>query len=308
MLGTATGSLTNWYALWVLVAFASLCLQPTVWTSAVASRFDTSRGFALALTLAGHSFSAVVLPLIATSVIIAFDWRIAFMAIGLIWVVAVFPPLFLFFRSAKDDVRKVGKAVRPAADLPGVSVAEALRSAAYYKLILSSGLFSFTCLAIVVHFVLILRELGASPLGAAGIASIVGIFSFIGRVSTGLLLDRFSARVVGACSFALPVFACLLLLFHGTGSATQSVASALFGFAVGAEVDVIAYLVSKHFGLKNYGVIFGSVVAALAVGAALGPFAAGSAFDIYGSYTQFLALAAVLMGLSSFAIGTLKKV
>jgi MFS family permease len=85
------------------------------------------------------------------------------------------------------------------------------------------------------------------------------------------------------------------------------VASALFGFAVGAEVDVIAYLVSKHFGLRKYGVIFGSVVAALAVGGALGPLAAGSAFDIYGGYTQFLMLAAVLMGVGSLAIGTLKR-
>jgi predicted MFS family arabinose efflux permease len=307
MLGTATGSLTNWYALWVLVACAALFLQPTIWTSSIASRFDASLGFALAFTLAGHSFSAAILPVLATSLILALDWRSAFMAIGLIWVVAVFPLMFLFFRSAKDDVRKVEKGSRAASELPGASFAEALRSAAFYKLILSSGFFAFTGMGTVVHFVPILTGYGASPLGAAGIASILGIFSFIGRLSTGLLLDRFSGRLVGAGAFALPVLACLLLLFYGTSPATQSVASALFGFAVGAEVDVIAYLVSKHFGLRKYGVIFGSVVAALAVGGALGPLAAGSAFDIYGGYTQFLMLAAVLMGVGSLAIGTLKR-
>jgi MFS family permease len=153
----------------------------------------------------------------------------------------------------------------------------------------------------------ILTERGASPLGAAGIASIVGIFSFIGRLGTGLLLDRFSGRVVGACAFLLPVVSCLLLLFDGARPGSQAVASALLGLTVGAEVDVIAYLVSRHFGLKSYGTIFGAVVAAMAAGGALGPLAAGWVFDTSGGYSYFLTATLIFMLVSSLALATLKK-
>src|SRR5688572_22178301 len=44
LLSTTTGATTNWIVLWSVIAFANLWLQATVWTSAVASRFETSRG------------------------------------------------------------------------------------------------------------------------------------------------------------------------------------------------------------------------------------------------------------------------
>ena len=51
MLGTATGSKSNWVMLWGILAFSTLWVQATVWTSAVNSRFEKSRGLALAITL-----------------------------------------------------------------------------------------------------------------------------------------------------------------------------------------------------------------------------------------------------------------
>ena len=44
MLGTAKGSYTNWLALWFLISLAATCTQTTIWTSAVITRFNTSRG------------------------------------------------------------------------------------------------------------------------------------------------------------------------------------------------------------------------------------------------------------------------
>lgn len=145
-------------------------------------------------------------------------------------------------------------------------------------------------------------------IGAAGIASLVGIFSLIGRLSTGLLLDRFSARYVGAAIFLLPVASCTLLIADGANPASQTLSSIFFGFTLGAELDVIAYLAARHFGLRNYGVLLGSMTAALAIGTALGPLAAGAAFDIYDGYSQFLMLTASLMTISSVAVASLGRV
>lgn len=309
LLGTATGTLANWYILWCFVAFANLFLQATAWTSAIASRFENGRGLAFAVTLSGASLCAVVLPYVATKLIIAFDWRTAFMMVGAVWALAVFPMMFFFFRGAQDDRAPKAHADRPtpAVDLSGASVSEAMKSAAFYQLFVASLLFSFTAVGVIVHFVPILTERGATPLGAAGVASIIGMSSIVGRLGTGFLIDRFSASMVGAVAFLLPVGSCLLLLLNGTDPWSQSIAAALFGITVGAEIDVIAFLTTRQFGLKNYGIIFGAIVTAIAAGTAFGPLAAGAAFDVFGGYSQFLALTMGTMLLGAACIATLKN-
>jgi MFS family permease len=308
LLGTATGTTANWLMLWSLVAFANLWLQATVWTSAVASRFEASRGLAFGITLSGASVAAAIFPVLATWLITNHGWRVAFMGMGGIWVAVVFPVMFLFFRGAHDRGRNQRVAVPVDSSLAtGVSVAEGLRSADFYKLLLASGLFTFTALGIIVHLVPILTDRGADRAAAAGIASLVGIFSIFGRLGTGLLLDRLPGRVVGAGVFVLPIIACALLYFHGANHVSQACAAAIFGLTVGAEVDVIAYLVARHFGLKNFGVFSGAMVGALALGVALGPLGAGASYDTFGSYGEFLLLSMAFMAVSSIALGTLTK-
>jgi MFS family permease len=314
MLGTATGETINWLLLWGLVAFGNLWLQATIWTSAVASRFETSRGLAFAVTLSGASVAATVFPLLATWLIRSYGWRTAFMAMGGIWATLVFPILLLFFRGARDQgpgqaANSDAPTAAPAAThaAPGMSLAEGFRSRAFYQLLLASGLFTFTALGVIVHFVPILKDAGADPLAAAGIASLIGVFSILGRLGTGLLLDRVLGHLVGAGVFLLPIVACALLLSYGANPLCQSIAAAIFGLTVGAEVDVIAYLASQHFGLKHFGVFSGAMIGALALGAAFGPLAAGGAFDLYGTYRQFLMLTTVFMAASSLALVSLGR-
>lgn len=308
LLGTATGSTANWLLLWGVVAFANLWMQATVWTSAVASRFEASRGLAFAITLSGGAVSATIFPLLGTWLIGSYGWRTGFMAMGGIWAAVVFPVLLLFFRGAHDRTRRGPKEQKAAAsDLPGASVAEGLRSSAFYKLLLTSGFSTFTGIGFIVHFVPILTSQGADPLQAAGVASLVGVFTVIGRVTTGLLLDRLPPNLVGASVVLLPVVSCALLLFGGSNPVSQSVAAACFGFTVGAEIDIIAFLTSRYFGLKNYGVLFGAMIGALGLGIAFGPIAAGAVFDRFGSYEQFLFLTMGFMAVSSLMLATLNR-
>ncbi|MCT2398310.1 MFS transporter [Novosphingobium mangrovi (ex Huang et al. 2023)] len=311
LLGTADGSLVQWYLLWSLIALAALPVQASVWTSAVASLFHVSRGMAFAVTLCGASIAAGVFPLVATYAISEFGWRAAFSAHAGVWLLAAFPVIFLFFHGRFDRGRKAPQKEEGSkggmGDMPGVSLSEGLRSSIYHRLFVASLLFTFTIIAIVVHFTAILGDQGADPLTAAAIASFVGWFSLAGRLGTGLLLDRFPASLVGAAVFMLPVAGCLLLLFFGTTYVGMVMASALIGLTLGAEIDVVVFLLTRHFGLKNFGGLYGGVLAALSVGTAVGPLAAARIFDVTGSYTGFLWLALASMTGSSLAIGTLPR-
>ncbi len=307
LLGTATGAKTNWYLLWGVMAFATLPVQATIWTSAVASRFETSRGMALAVTLSGASLAATVFPLLATWLIDTYGWRIAFAAEGGLWIVITFPMLLLYFRGARDKGASAPQDAAPAPTLAGVDALEAMRSTVFARLFVASMLFTFTVIALVVHFVPILTSAGADRLAAAGVASLVGVSSVIGRLGTGYLLDHFRAARVGAVIFLLPIVACALLQLAGASPLAQAAAAIVIGLTLGSEIDVIVYLTTKHFGLRNFGTIYGGLLTALSIGTAFGPLAAAAVFDFSGSYTPFLLMTVAFMACSSLALASLPQ-
>ncbi|AOF96838.1 MFS transporter [Sphingobium sp. RAC03] len=305
MLGTATGDKTQWLMLWSLLALATLPVQATVWISAVATRFAASRGLAFAVTLCGASLAAALFPLLGSWLIARHGWQTAAPIQAAIWVAIAFPMIFLFFRGAHDRRAKVALVERQA--LEGATLAEGVRSSIYHRLLLASLLFTFTIIALVVHFVPILTDRGAERMEAAGIAALVGIFSVIGRLATGLLLDRFRGSMVGAVVFLLPAIGCLLLLIGGESWGAQAAAAAMTGLTLGAEVDVIVYLTTQHFGLKTFGGLYGGLLMALSVGTATGPLGASALYDATGGYGPFLWLTIALMVASSLTLASLPR-
>ena len=62
----------------------------------------------------------------------------------------------------------------------------------------------------------------------------------------------------------------------------------LVGLGMGSEVDVIAYLTSRYFGLRAFGEIYGYAFASYTLAGALGPWLMGLGFDHTGSYNSVL--------------------
>jgi MFS family permease len=81
-------------------------------------------------------------------------------------------------------------------------------------------------------------------------------------------------------------------------------ASALVGLAIGAEGDLLSYLVRSYIGLKNFGLFYGIAFSGYAFGAVFGPVAVGRYFDLQRNYgiplqvAPFLLLASGLLLLS----------
>jgi predicted MFS family arabinose efflux permease len=123
----------------------------------------------------------------------------------------------------------------------------------------------------------------------------------IGRVASGYLLDRLFAPRVAMSIFGAVSFG-IVLLRVATGTPLVFLAVFLIGLGMGAEVDIIAYLTSRYFGLRAFGEIYGYAFASYSLAGALGPWLMGLGFDRSGSYDSILVgfllatlLAAVLM-------------
>jgi MFS family permease len=308
-IGTATGGTTNWYLLWLLMALATLPVQATIWTSAVASRFEASRGLAFAVTLCGASVAQALFPYLGARLIGAFGWQRAMGLQAGIWIAIAFPLIYLFFRGAHDRARdgraRIAASAAPTA--PGLTFAQGLRSSVYARLFLTSLMLTFGMVALSIHFVPVLTARGASATGAAGIASLIGLASIVGRLGTGMLIDRYPARIVGGSVFILPALGALILLFSGASGPGTMLAAIFIGLTLGAEIDVIVYILTRYFGLRAFGALYGALLIALSLGTAIGPLVAARIFDTTGSYAAFLWVTVGLMLACSAALFSLPR-
>jgi len=308
-IGTATGSPGNWYLLWLLMALATLPVQATVWTSAVASRFTASRGLAFAVTLCGASVAQALFPYLGARLIGAVGWQRAMAWQAGLWIALAFPLIWLFFRGAHDRPRGGGErqAARAAASGTGMTFAQGLRSSVYARLFLTCLMLTFGMVALSIHFVPVLTARGATPTAAAGIASLIGLSSIVGRLGTGILIDRYPARLVGGGVFLLPALGTVVLLFSGASGPGPMLAAAVIGLTLGAEIDVVVYILTRYFGLRAFGALYGALLIALSLGTALGPLAAARVFDLTGRYDLFLWTTVGLMLASSAALLSLPR-
>ncbi|MBT4741103.1 MAG: MFS transporter, partial [Rhodospirillaceae bacterium] len=85
------------------------------------------------------------------------------------------------------------------------------------------------------------------------------------------------------------------------------VAVITLGLSAAAEIDLVAFLVSRFFGLKAYGKIYGSQLSVFYLGAAAGPLAIGMSFDMFGGYQQALYAGIVILLFGAIVIGGLGK-
>jgi MFS family permease len=285
-LSASNGSIWQWYILWCMIAIGALMLKPTVFTTAVASRFDRARGTALALALSGTGLAGIAAPALSALILNQLGWRLTYISVAAIWFLVVFPICFTFFYGASDLRRKStlrsDKVDHIAVD--GMGAREGLLSLTYIKLALAAFLAMLVIGSMVVHLVPFVTDSGLDPLVASSMASITGAAILVGRLGTGVLLDKFNGAIVGGVAFALPAVLMVGLLNYD-GSVGMAIALAiLLGFSSGAELDIAAYMTSRHFGMKNYGFFFGIIVGLLALALGIGPTLMSAIFDHYGSY------------------------
>jgi MFS family permease len=72
-------------------------------------------------------------------------------------------------------------------------------------------------------------------------------------------------------------------------------AAAFIGISMGAEIDMLAILTGRYFGVENFGRIYGILFTSFLIGTSIGPVAYGMAYESLGSYTWVLLLSIGLM-------------
>jgi MFS family permease len=300
------------YTMFALTGLLSVGQTPNAYSKAVAVWFDEHRGLALGVATTGVGLGTILVPQYAAYLIAHVGWRMAYLGLAAAIVPLAWIPVFLLIREPAGGARQT--LARTIVDMPGLTRAQAIRAGRFWAI---TGAFFVAGVVIVgtlSHLVAMLSDRGLSTGATASALSMAGFALIIGRLTAGYALDRIFAPYVTVFFFVCPMTGIALLVFGGsTGMAF--VGSMLLGVAIGADLDLVPFLVTRYCGLRSFGQLYGIVFSAFLVGSALGPTLLGVTFDLRGSYRvmlisfePLLAIGAILLlrlGPYSFPVHTL---
>jgi predicted MFS family arabinose efflux permease len=143
------------------------------------------------------------------------------------------------------------------------------------------------------HIVPLLTDHGLSAASATAILAIFGLATMSGRLLAGFLVDRIFAPYVATFFFLAPI-AGFAFLASASGM-LPAAGVVLMGMGLGTEIDLIAFLVTRYFGQRAFGQIYGYFFMIFGLGSSLGRFLAGLVYDLAGSYTPALIGAALAL-------------
>ncbi|KQW64908.1 MFS transporter [Variovorax sp. Root411] len=291
-----------WITLSFIVGVSGAATSVLGYLAILPQWFDRRLGLAVGIAMCGLGLGAIAMPAISHAAISAFGWRAAYVLLGAGSLMLSLPAWLLLKENRAPSSRETTSHFNPSETRAGLSAA--LRSYRLWAIFSMFVLASAATLSFGPHLPSMLIGKGFTVVEAARSASMVGVGLLIGRLATGVLIDRIHAPYVACGFFLAGALGCYLIRTSETYALLMG-SCFLIGLAIGAEGDMIAYLVRSYFDLASFGTLFGIAFSGYAVGAVVGPIAVGVVFDRTSSYEGTLALMPWLLALAGLLALTL---
>ena len=315
-----SAGLWHFYALYFLIPFLGAGTLPQSYSRVLIAWFERRRGIALGISLAGFGAGAMLIPVAAQLMIDNYGWRMAYAGFGAAVLALALPMAAFVLRERPADMgllpdgapaeATAGRAASLVSDnsasvaMPeatGLSCREAARTRSFWLILVSFMLVGIGITSVIAHLVPMLTDRGVAPAGAALYMSSLALGLIAGRVLAGYLMDYFFAPYVAAF-FLLGLLAGIVILASGAGGAPVFVAAVCVGMATGSEISEIAYICSRYFGSRAFGLIYGLMFSAFQLGSMVGSPLMGLYHDHAGDYTGALWVVAALVALGTVLI------
>lgn len=291
------------YLVYGVIAGAGFSGFFTPLNSTLVRWFVKRRGMMTGILVSGVGIGTIIIPLLANWLISIYDWRNAYIIIGIITLVLIISAS----QFLKRDPYQIGQLPYGAdeitggsSNLPdqGFSFQEAIRTRQFWLLTMLLVSFGFCLHAVMVHIAPHTTDLGIPAPTAASFLAIIGGASVVGRLIMGAAIDRIGNRPAFIIGFII-MMGTLLWIAVVKDVWMFYLFAVIFGFAYGSMISVESPMTAELFGIREHGVILGAVSAGLPLGGTIGPVLTGGIFDITKSYTPaFLVCAAIaLIGL-----------
>ncbi len=313
-------SLWAFYVVWgvIIGTGGNMALMIPI-NKALGDWFVKKRGLAQGIRWVFRGFSGVVvLPLIAW-LIITQGWRMTCLIGGVVMLVVGLPLAFFFFKrhrpeyygllpdgarvteeEATDTSQMIDKGVKYAAEVEEVefTLRQAMRTPAYWLLIVAFGVHALSGPAIFTHSIPFLTDIGIDPLKAAGILAVMALASIPSRLAGGLIVDRVKKqhlRFLLGGIYLLQAVGMIAFLLNQGSTAMIYVWFILHGTGMGAGLVLMPLIRARYFGRKALGSISGFSSMFSVPFVITSPIYFGWIYDTTGNYISAFTLLAILL-------------
>ena len=278
-----------WIVFGTLLPVGNLMLGQLSTSALITRWFARLRGRALGIASVGTSLGGFTFPVLMTYLIERYDWRTALLLIGIVSIVVTAPLVrwLVVDRPADLGLNEDGAAAPPPPvpePAPGQTATRAiLGHLPFWCETVVMGIALFVYLGFLSNLFPHAVSLGIEPTAAAGLMSLVAVFSVAGKLGFGAVADRVDLRLTMGTSFALMIVGSLMLsqLASYAGIAGGAV---LFGLAAGGLLPVWGAMVARSFGQARFGRALGMMNLAMAPITLLSAPYAGYLYDRLGDY------------------------
>lgn len=306
----ATGQLTNVWQLYIVYgALGGVCTGGLAYVAnnALISRwFVRFRGLASGIAQAAVPLGTAVFGALSQFGVGAVGWRHTYVAFGLLVAATSLPLVLLVLRDTPQEMGLAPDGAAPTACSAFGASAGRARSGdftgpgfprGYWAVFCANGLRGLATYAILVHQVAYLVDVGFSRVAAASFFSTSAFLSIPGGLAAGAISDRIGRAKtyawIGAL-FALG-YASLLVTRHPSHVFTLWLHIIAIGLSNGGVSPVFASLLTDRLQGPRLGFLLGLQNIGFGAGAAMAPYLAGAAFDLFGGYTLVFSLMALAM-------------
>ena len=287
--------------------FSVIGVVYTMIMSTVSRWFDKNRGIALGIAGMGIGLGSVVMAPFSTYLIASFNWRWAYIILGLLaWVIII--PLSTLFKKDPSDIGLQRYGARPASDpvtatptpneagatLTEFSLRDASRTRSFWLIGLIWLFNAFCYFLVVIHIVPHATDIGVPAMGAAIVLSLIGISYVVGRFLMGWASDNIGTKKTAVICALLAALS-MVWLVRSQDVAMLYIFGVVFGFANGGLDPSMAALVGDTFGMRRIGIIMGTLQVNWGIGVLAGPAIGGVVFDATSSYFMAFVVGAITM-------------
>jgi MFS family permease len=260
-------NITVYYLLWALVPIAGLGLWPLGYLQAVTPWFDRKLGLSLGCANAGIGVGSTFLPMLVIGPIVAaYSWRHAVLTIAFLVLFVSWPIVAYCLREpspAEVVARKQGATSRSF----GMSFQAAMREPTFWVLNIGFFLLGITATSLVTQQAPLLQDAGWTAAETTRLQTTFGFGLLAARIIIGYVIDHiFAPRVLTLVSIG-GAASCLLYAFYPE---LGYISALLLGFLLGAEFDVLAFLIKRYYGNVAYGRIYGVIFGVFYLGSGIG--------------------------------------
>jgi MFS family permease len=311
MVGLAYLLMSRITELWQLYVFVGvfigvgLCLVLIPMMATLHRWFGAKSAMANGLSMSGMSASQMIVPPLATFIILRSGWQECFVVIAVgAWVIGILAWLAIRVpkRATQPGTITTTKAAKATLEVEGFSLKEALRTRALWTVLTVQFADAACYQMFAVHVVAAAIDAGIGAASAAIILSLAGVTNTAGRLIISSLVSRVGARTILVACLLMQV-ASLFYLSTAYSLTSYYVVALLYGLGYGGLAPLTYTLAGSLFGEKSVGSLMGTVNTSFSAGLAVGPLLAGYLFDVTGSYSvAFVSGALTLAAACGFSL------